>query len=341
MRQSSPSTVSGRVPNLEDNEIWFAREDFILGVSDHLRGELFTEDDVSIRAIRRAPSDCPPGRIRWAIEIEEPDGTSKSNLDRHPRVLLVCGENLQIFYGICLERAGCKVESAADINAAMQLYCEHGPYDIVLTDLFHSVGLLKLIRERNPEQAYAMVGSCGATGVRFGYKIPVLRNGFRQQRFQRLVESAIKPRTRILLVVGDDSVLFLFDPHPESFEIELDTNGNEALKRYRKRGPYDMVLAQLRLPGLDGSDLALTIRRENPSQRITVITDSASVGRSVRRKLGDIPILKLKNFQKIKARDLTNRPDSERGEGQTFIDRVEAALALQKRGAKASRRAEA
>jgi len=190
IRQGSPSKVLGRVPNLEDNkkEIWFARQDLILGVNDHLLGELFTEDDVSIRVTRRAPSDCPPGKIRWALEIEEPDGTSKSTLDRHPRVLLVCGKNLQIFYGICLERAGCKVESAADINAAMQLYCEHGPYDIVLTDLFHSVGLLKLIRERNPEQAYAMVGSCGATGVRFGKKIPVLRNGFRQRRFVRLVE---------------------------------------------------------------------------------------------------------------------------------------------------------
>jgi len=146
---------------------------------------------------------------------------------------------------------------------------------------------------------------------------------------------------RVLLVVGDSDALYLFDPHPESFEIELETNGSEALKRYRKRGPYDMVLAQLRLPGLDGSDLALAIRRENSEQRITVMTDSASVGPSVRRKLGDIPILKLKNLQKIKAWDLPDRPDSERGEGQTFIDRVEAALALQKRGAKALRRAEA
>jgi CheY-like chemotaxis protein len=288
---------------------------------------------VSIRVIRRAPSDCPPGKIRWALEIEEPDGTSKSNLDRHPRVLLVCGENLQIFYGICLERAGCKVESAADINAAMKLYCEHGPYDIVLTDLFHSGGLVKLIRKRNPEQAYAMVGSCGATGVRFGHKIPVLRDGFQQRRFVRLVESAIKPRMRILLVVGDHSVLSLLDPHPESFEIELETNGNEALRRYRKRGPYDMVLAGLRLPGLDGSDLALAIRRENPAQRITMITDSASVERPIRRKLGNIPVLKLKSLHKV-------RPEIEwkNGEAQRLLDRVEAAMALQSRSRKASRR---
>jgi CheY-like chemotaxis protein len=341
MRQGSASTVSGRVPNLEDNEIWFAREDLILGVSDHLLGELFTEDAVSIRVIRRAPSDCQPGKIRWALEIEEPDRTSKSTLDRHPRVLLVCGQNLQIFYGICLERAGCKVESTADINAAMQLYCEHGPYDIVLTDLFHAVGLFKLIRERNPEQAYAMVGSCGATHIRFHDKIPVLRSGFRQRRFVKLVESAIKPRMRVLLVVGDPDVFYLFDPHPESFEIELETNGNEALKRYRERGPYDMVLAQLRLPGLEGSDLALTIRRENPAQRVTMITDSASVRPSIRRKLRDIPVLKLKNLRKVRATDLPKPHNLEDGEAQVLLDRVEAAMALQNRRRKASRGTEA
>jgi hypothetical protein len=42
---------------------------------------------------------------------------------------------------------------------------------------------------------------------------------------------------RILLVVGDDDVLYLFDPHPESFEIELESNGDEALKRYRDVAP--------------------------------------------------------------------------------------------------------
>jgi hypothetical protein len=69
----------------------------------------------------------------------------------------------------------------------MELYCEDGPYDIVLTDLFHSIGLLNRNRERNPEQAYAMVGSCGATYIRFHDKIPVLRNGVRQRRLVGLV----------------------------------------------------------------------------------------------------------------------------------------------------------
>lgn len=82
---------------------------------------------------------------------------------------------------------------------------------------------------------------------------------------------------------------------------------------------------------LTGSDLALAIRRENPTQRVTVMTNSASMRPSVRRKLDDIPILKLKNLQKIKAWDLPSRTDSACGEGQTLIDRVETARALQTR----------
>jgi hypothetical protein len=43
-----------------------------------------------------------------------------------------------------------------------------------------------------------------------------------------------------------------------------------------------------------GSDLALAIRRENPSQRVAVITleSSPNVRRSIRRKLGGIPLLR-------------------------------------------------
>jgi CheY-like chemotaxis protein len=354
MRQGSPSTI---LDNKSDREEPVMPLDLVSGVRERL-WDVFCKDDVYMRVIRHAPSDCPPGKIRWAIEVEEPDGSSKSILDRHPRVLLVYGKSLRVLYGICLEQAGCRVESAPDNDAAMRLYREHGPYDIVLTDVPHFRDLLSRIRERNPEQAFAIVGACGATGIRFRHKIPILREGFRQEQLVRLVESAIKPRVRVLFVVGDPdddrlsnlpwpkrrdySRLWHFvTSHPESFEIELESDGDEALKRYRERGPYDMVLIEFRLPGLDGSDLALAIRRENPAQPITIIADLASIGPSIRQKLGDIPILKLKNLHKINARDLPKSGNSDYGAAQRFLARIEAAMALENRRRKASRRTEA
>src|SRR5579864_3079323 len=90
-----------------------------------------------------------------------------------------------------------------------------------------------------------------------------------------------------------------------TFELEVESNGEDGLRRYRERGPYDIVLTSSRfvpsyLPrsrqgaGMDGSDLALAIRSENPAQRIAIITEepSPTVRRSNQRKLGDVPLLR-------------------------------------------------
>jgi len=48
-------------------------------------------------------------------------------------------------------------------------------------------------------------------------------------------------------------------------------NGSEALEIYRKNGP-DVVLMDLRLPGLGGVEATLAIRKEFPDARIIVLT---------------------------------------------------------------------
>jgi CheY-like chemotaxis protein len=56
------------------------------------------------------------------------------------------------------------------------------------------------------------------------------------------------------------------------FELDFANNGDEALERFRQDGPYDLVLTDLYHPGLEGIDLARTIRRESPAQAIAVFT---------------------------------------------------------------------
>lgn len=336
--------------------------DLFSGLKERLWG-LSMEDRVPIQVMRRAPGDCRPGKVRWAIEIAELDTSSNTILDRHPCVLLVIGRSLQTLYGISLEQAGCKVDSALDNDEAMLRYQAHGPYDIVLTDLIHLRDLFSRIRKANPEQALAVVGACSATTVRFHDKVPVLREGPRQRQLVRLVESAIKPRVRILAVIAEPNsdgpyfrgprlkgpkiegygqVWGLITSLPETFELELETDGNEALKRYHQRGPYDMVLSELRLPGLSGPELAAAIRSENPAQRIVMITDSVSVGHHVRRKLGDIPVLNLRRPRTAaavkQARTMRRYTD---GEGQALLDWVEAGIALPNKRKKASRQTKA
>ena len=337
------------------------RQDLVSGVEGHLWDALSTKG-TSLQIARRSPSECPEGKIRWAIEVEEPDSRSNTILGKHPRVLLAFSKSMQVLYGTSLEQAGCMVKYASDSDAAMRLYRENGPYDLVLTNIFQFRELSKRIRERNPEQAIAIVGTCSGTTVRFSHKVPVVRDGFGQQKLIRLVESAIQPRVRILMVManpnadlhyerfggpklegpqieGYGQMWHLVTSIPETFEVELETNGNDALARYCARGPYDMVLAELRLPGLAGSDLAAAIRLENPAQRIVMITDSVSVGRNVRRALGDIPVLNLRRPRTTaaikRARTMGRYED---GEGEALLAWVEAGTALQMKQKKAAKK---
>jgi CheY-like chemotaxis protein len=307
LTQVSTPAIPSRALIDEDGEYPSASlMELVPGVRQHL-WEAFLRCNLSMRVARDTPSDCPPGKIRWAIEMEESDGSSASILGTHPTVLLVsCSKSLQTLYTICLEQAGCKVESAWRDDVVMRLYREHGPYDLVLIHFFRFKDLSDRIRERNPEQAIAIMGPCSTMNVRMHYKVPVLREGFRQEKLVSLVESAIKPRARILLVAGEycslsDSLL----NYVSTFELEVESTGEDAFRRYRENGPYDVVLTGFEFVPpywhesrqsveMNGSDLARAIRRENPTQHIAMITDerSPAVRRSVQRELGDIPLLR-------------------------------------------------
>jgi len=311
LRQDSTPAIPSRALIDEDGEYESAfLKDLVPGVREHL-WDAFLRCNVSMRVVRDTPSDCPPGKMRWAIEMEESDGSSESILGMHPTVLLVsCSKSLQTLYTVCLEQAGCKVESAWRDDAVMRLYREHGPYDLVLTHFFRFRDLSDRIRERNPEQPIAIVGACSAMNVRMRYKVPVLREGFRQQKLVSLVESAIKPRAKILLVAGEYFSLsdFLLN-YASTFELEVESNGEDGLRRYRQRGPYDIVLTGFgRIPSyapksrqsvdMNEYDFARVIRTENPAQRMAMITDEGSpaVRRPVQRELGDIPLLRAAEF---------------------------------------------
>jgi len=62
------------------------------------------------------------------------------------------------------------------------------------------------------------------------------------------------------------------------FELEFAFDGDEAFARYRKQGPYDLVLTDLYHPGMNGVELARAIRRENPAQAIAMFTIGFSLG---------------------------------------------------------------
>lgn len=59
--------------------------------------------------------------------------------------------------------ADVQVEEAEDGQEAWSLYQEHGPFDVVMTDIGHpapdGIELAKLIRKKNPHQAIVVIST--------------------------------------------------------------------------------------------------------------------------------------------------------------------------------------
>jgi len=194
-----------------------------------------------------------------------------------------------------LIKAGLELEFVTDGDSAFRRYSEHGPYDLVITDYVHpgvdGLELSEAIRQTNPRQAIAMV-TVGvpvlAEHQLHKLNIPVLCKS--PELVSRLLDSATKPQFRVLIVEGDRAIQPLLNAHT-SFEVEVETSGDEALKHYCDHGPYSLVLTGYRW---ESCDTATAIRKQNPAQRIAMIAEeSDSLVRSLQQNLEGILVLRL------------------------------------------------
>ena len=85
-------------------------------------------------------------------------------------------------------------------------------------------------------------------------------------------------RTRIL-IVDDDEVVRL--SHLRSlagarYNVEAVWDGIEALRAMEQQ-PFDVILLDLRMPGMDGMSVLKTIKERWPESEVVVITGYASV----------------------------------------------------------------
>ncbi len=88
---------------------------------------------------------------------------------------------------------------------------------------------------------------------------------------------------RILLVDDDSFFLRVYGDFLRSrgFEVETAESGESALEIYQA-GKYQLVVADLVMPGVDGIELCERIRSLNPAQDIIVVTGSDDVRTAVR-----------------------------------------------------------
>ena len=98
-----------------------------------------------------------------------------------------------------LAKCGFELEFVFDGEAALKHYLERGPYDLVMTDIYHpgmdGVELTRAIRRENPTQALAVFSAAITTNppleALWQMSIPVCDKLDRREALLQLVEDAI------------------------------------------------------------------------------------------------------------------------------------------------------
>lgn len=85
-------------------------------------------------------------------------------------------------------------------------------------------------------------------------------------------------KTNILVVDDEEVVRYSFTRALSGRHCEVETaeNGQEALQILGKR-PFDLVLLDLRMPGMDGLEVLKSIKEQWPESEVIVITGFPSV----------------------------------------------------------------
>src|SRR5262249_33605818 len=89
-------------------------------------------------------------------------------------------------------------------------------------------------------------------------------------------------RPRLLVVDDDQAILTLIGTIAlgEGFDVATTTNGEDAMKELRNR-PAELVLLDLRMPGITGLDALRAIRDINPRCKVVLMTGHATIDSAV------------------------------------------------------------
>ena len=115
-------------------------------------------------------------------------------------------------------------------------------------------------------------------------------------------------KPRILIVDDEKNIRFTLAHALErsGYEIAAAVNGEDALKQM-EAAEYDLLLLDLRMPGMDGMDVLKETARRFPATRVVIVTAHGTVENAVEAvKLGAVDFIQ-KPFSPTEIRDLVGQ----------------------------------
>ena len=77
-----------------------------------------------------------------------------------------------------------------------------------------------------------------------------------------------------ILVIDDEDIVRISCKRaltPEGYEVDVAASGLEGLELFG-RGKYDLVIIDLKMPGIDGMEVLKNIKKDHPAQNVIVMT---------------------------------------------------------------------
>ncbi len=77
-----------------------------------------------------------------------------------------------------------------------------------------------------------------------------------------------------ILVIDDEEIIRMSCKRaliPEGYEVDTAASGREGLELFEK-GKYDLVLVDLKMPGLNGIEVLLNIKSQHSDQNVMIMT---------------------------------------------------------------------
>jgi CheY-like chemotaxis protein len=208
-------------------------------------------------------------------------------MDNQTARLLVVDDdiNLRELLMDTLNSIGYSADAAADGYEALQKLTDRS-YDLMITDIkmpgIDGVALLKKVRRRYPRLPVLFITGYPSPEI-IGRASPdgFLAKPFRIQHVEQLIRDALAGRSehtsrpiRRVLIVDDDAMFreMLADTLQHNSIIPTAVEGGQEALRELEHGEVDAIIADIRMPGMDGLTLTARIKKEHPEIPVILIT---------------------------------------------------------------------